>query len=67
MAEGVAALVSCSSQALGLAEAKVGPGKRIGSFELGTRHGGNVVGCVVWVNRAPNDSEYTSHLDGFRK
>lgn len=64
MAEGVAALVSCSSQAFGLAEAEVGPGKRIGSFELGTRHGGNVVACVVWVNRAPKDSEYTSISDG---
>lgn len=67
MAKGIAALVSCSSQTLGLAEAEVGPGKRIGSFELGTRHVGNVVGCVGWVNRAPNDSEYASDSDGLQK
>ena len=53
MSQGIAALDSRASQALGLAEVEFGPGERIGAFELGTRHRGNVVGCVGWVNRAP--------------
>ena len=53
MSQGIAALDSRASQALGLAEVEFGPGERIGAFELGARHGGNVVGCVGRVNRAP--------------